>query len=160
MQSWTRDREREPHLDSKILTAILEEGLSSSGARLLDAGDAVLLSLPGPSLFTAPRRDRLSDDAVRALGHVARVMAERPRLHAAVVGHVSGTSHAQADMILSERRAVSVKAALMARGIDPCRVSAVGRGADDHLAVPITRRRAMTNDRMEILLTMPRYDGC
>ena len=160
MQAWARDRERDPVLDSMILTATLEESLSSSGARILNAGDAVLLSLPGPSLFTAPRRDHLSDDAIRALGHVAAAMAERPRLHAAVVGHVGGTSHAQADMILSERRAVSVKAAMMARGIDPCRISAVGRGADDHLAVPITRRRAMANDRMEILLAMPLHDGC
>ena len=160
MRSWALDRRRLPTIESADVTRSLKNKMRSGGTRVLDLGDAVLVTLPGSSTFTQARRDRLTDQAVQTMGHVASLMQVHPSLRAAVVGHVSGSSHAASDMILSERRAVSLKAALMAHGVEACRIAANGRGADDHLAVPISQRRAQANDRVEILLVTTEIDSC
>jgi outer membrane protein OmpA-like peptidoglycan-associated protein len=85
-------------------------------------------------------------------------MIEYPHTRVTIAGHVDGSKSDFSDQILSERRATSVKSVLMSRGIDEGRIGVLGKGADDHVASPVTERRKQYNDRVEILMK-PYQDG-
>jgi outer membrane protein OmpA-like peptidoglycan-associated protein len=65
-----------------------------------------------------------------------------------VEGHTDQTGSEQYNQVLSERRANAVKNALIQKGIDPGRISAVGMG----MCCPISSDHAV-NRRVSMVLT-------
>lgn len=67
-----------------------------------------------------------------------------------VVGHTSSEGPADYNLDLSRRRAAAVAAAMIARGIDPPRIAAEGRGEDEPIADNATAAGRALNRRVEI----------
>jgi outer membrane protein OmpA-like peptidoglycan-associated protein len=89
------------------------------------------------------------------LDQVAQVMRDRPRLRVRVEGHTDRTGGEARNLALSQGRAEAVKAALVARGVEPARLRAVGFGSSRPLASNRTAQGRAKNRRTEFHVSPP-----
>jgi outer membrane protein OmpA-like peptidoglycan-associated protein len=82
------------------------------------------------------------------LDRVANVLNQYPQTMIRVEGHTDQTGSEQYNLQLSERRANAVKNALIQKGVDPGRVSAIGMG----MCCPVSSDNA-ANRRVSMVLT-------
>jgi outer membrane protein OmpA-like peptidoglycan-associated protein len=82
------------------------------------------------------------------LDRVANVLNQYPQTMIRVEGHTDQTGSEQYNLQLSERRANAVKNALLQKGVDPARVSAIGMG----MCCPVSSDNA-ANRRVSMVLT-------
>lgn len=82
------------------------------------------------------------------LDRVANVLNQYPQTMIRVEGHTDQTGSEQYNLQLSERRASAVKNALIQKGVDPARVSAIGMG----MCCPVSSDNA-ANRRVSMVLT-------
>jgi outer membrane protein OmpA-like peptidoglycan-associated protein len=82
------------------------------------------------------------------LDRVAHVLNQYPQTMIRVEGHTDQTGSEQYNLQLSERRANAVKNALIQKGVDPARVSAIGMG----MCCPVSSDNA-ANRRVSMVLT-------
>jgi chemotaxis protein MotB len=98
---------------------------------------------------------KLSEDGKKALGNLASVLSEMPKLKVIVVGntdtmHVKGVAD---NWSLSTERANGVVRALVKEyGIDPARLTAAGKGKFNPVADNSTEEGRAKNRRTEIVL--------
>jgi chemotaxis protein MotB len=98
---------------------------------------------------------KLSEDGKKALGNLASVLSEMPKLKVMVVGntdtmHVKGVAD---NWSLSTERANGVVRALVKEyGIDPARLTAAGKGKFNPVADNSTEEGRAKNRRTEIVL--------
>jgi outer membrane protein OmpA-like peptidoglycan-associated protein len=85
----------------------------------------------------------LPDQANTMIDRVAELMKEAPDIKVRVEGHTDAIGSADYNVSLSERRALSVAAYLVKRGIDPSRLVLVGKG----MAEPLTANPYDPNNR-------------
>ena len=81
------------------------------------------------------------------LDRVANVLNQYPQTMIRVEGHTDQTGSEQYNLQLSERRANAVKNALIQKGVDPARVSAIGMG----MCCPVSSDNA-ANRRVSMVL--------
>jgi len=77
-----------------------------------------------------------------------------------ITGHTDNRGDDNYNLLLSKRRAESVKKALIELGVSPSRLSSEGRGEKDPIASNATKQGMALNRRIEVKLTYPQYiDG-
>jgi OOP family OmpA-OmpF porin len=81
---------------------------------------------------------------------IAEMMRQNPELDIIVEGHTDGRGDRQTNLPLSEDRAKAVMNAIVSRGIDPKRLSAVGYGPDKPIAPIDSEEGLAKNRRVEI----------
>jgi outer membrane protein OmpA-like peptidoglycan-associated protein len=91
--------------------------------------------------------DRLKPGAYNELNRITNVLNQYPQTTILVEGHTDSRGSDQYNQQLSERRAQSVKNALVQQGVDPRRIEAVGYGESQ----PISSSDAM-NRRVNIVI--------
>ena len=97
--------------------------------------------------------DQLGDGAfkvINSLGAVMILCAEQGKLRALIGGHTDSSGSAEANLGLSQRRAVTVRRELMARGVDGSSLKAVGYGAAKPVADNATDNGKARNRRTTI----------
>jgi outer membrane protein OmpA-like peptidoglycan-associated protein len=127
----------------------VDERLDRLGAKV--SGQEIVIRLPGAILFDFDRAD-LRADAERTLAEVAEVLtayADRP---ARIEGHTDSIASEAYNQELSERRAEAVRAWLVARGVSPARLSAVGHGESRPVADNASAAGRQINRRVEIVI--------
>lgn len=102
-----------------------EANLSALGARR--EGARILVELPSDVLFDFDK-SVIRAEARPALVRLSEVLGAMPRARVAITGHTDAMGADAYNQALSERRAVSVRAWLVARGIAAGRLSAAGKG--------------------------------
>ncbi|MHC2086941.1 OmpA family protein [Methylobacterium sp. CM6244] len=102
-----------------------EANLSALGARR--EGAAILVELPSDVLFDFDK-SVIRAEARPALVRLSEVLAAMPKARMAITGHTDAMGADAYNQALSERRAVSVRAWLVGRGIAAGRLSAAGKG--------------------------------
>jgi len=112
----------------------------------------------GQGLF-AVGQSALSPRARDEVGRIAAVLAQFPQHSIAVEGHTDSTGSMELNQRLSEQRASSVRAALVANGIDPNRVETVGHGPNLPIADNATAAGRAQNRRVEIVVLGARRPG-
>lgn len=95
----------------------------------------------------------LKPGASSELDRVAQVLNRYPETRITVEGHTDAIGSLQYNQQLSERRALSVKEALVSRGVHPARISTMGYGETRPIASNDSEAGRQLNRRVTILIT-------
>lgn len=100
----------------------------------------------------ASGQSTLRPEARANLQRVIELIARHPGQPVLIEGHTDGQGSANANQVLSQRRADAVRAALIEDGVDGARLSAVGVGEDRPVADNATADGRARNRRVEIIV--------
>lgn len=135
---------------TKVRNQQLRDQLAALKAKETERGMVLTL---GDVLFDSARAT-LKPGAMSTLSRLARFMKENPGRNVAVEGHTDSTGNADRNQSLSERRAESVKSALVTRyGVDPVRIVTSGHGDTLPIADNDTAAGRQQNRRVEIIVS-------
>lgn len=129
----------------------LASAAAAIGGEITD--DGIVVNLGGDRLRFASGSATLPNTGLPDLDRVAELLAERPELAARIEGHTDSVGSPELNQSLSQQRAESVLAALVERGVDPARLSAVGIGPDRPIADNGTAAGRSQNRRVELYVT-------
>jgi OmpA-OmpF porin, OOP family len=117
------------------------------------------LDLPGEVEFDVGSANIQETEKTHHMLHrVVRLLKKYPNItEVRVEGHTDSDGDPKANKTLSQQRAAAVIAWIIAKGIDPARVHAVGCGASDPLVPNTTPENKAKNRRTEFDVT--RLDG-
>lgn len=127
----------------------LERELETLEARDTDRG--LVLTL-GDVLFDTGQSS-LKPGAVTTIDRLAQFMRDYSERSVRIEGHTDSAGSDETNQLLSERRAVAVRDALVARGIDGARIVTVGYGEARPVAGNDTAGGRQQNRRIEIVLS-------
>lgn len=127
----------------------LEQELADLKAKETERG--LVLTL-GDVLFDTAQNS-LKPGAAGTLEQLAEFMRKYPDRHVMIEGHTDARGTDEYNHQLSERRAGSVRDALLARGIDASRIRAVGLGEAYPVASNDTEAGMQANRRVEIVIS-------
>ncbi len=143
-----RQRRAEEEAESARRTEALEAELAALEATRVDRGILVTLQ---DVLFT-PGRTELTPSARDELEILGDFLRDHPDRSVMVEGHTDSFGNADYNMVLSERRADSVKQALVERGIEPERIVSRGYGETRPIASNVTEAGRQLNRRVEVVI--------
>lgn len=93
----------------------------------------------------------LKADGRATVAEIVAMLRSAPALRIAIEGHTDNVGQAAANRSLSEKRAQSVMAAIVAGGIDPKRLSAAGVGQERPIADNRSEEGRAKNRRVELV---------
>lgn len=144
----TKAREAEKALAK---AARLESELTALKAVETDRGMVLTL---GDVLF-ATGKSELAPGAMKTMDNLSAFLNKYPDRKVLIEGHTDSTGSAELNQSLSERRAQSVKIALLERGVSFDRITTVGYGKDRPVASNDTPSGRQQNRRVEIVISNP-----
>jgi len=95
----------------------------------------------------------VSEGSAVVLEKAFNTLDQNPEMEVEIGGHTDGTGSRTTNMSLSQRRAESVKAWLVARGVSPARITTKGYGPDRPIASNATPEGRAQNRRIEFTRT-------
>lgn len=110
--------------------------------------------LPSEVMFAYDSAD-ISRDFAPTLRQVARIMSNRPRIRARIIGHTDSDGSDSYNMDLSLRRAESVAGFIADQGVERRRLRTEGRGEQEPMASNATPQGRQQNRRVELILVRP-----
>ena len=126
------------------------------GTNPLDANDDVVkieigkaMVLEGITFKTGSAE--VTKESEPALDKAYQTMKENPTIVVQIVGHTDNSGKRSSNIKLSQRRADSVRNYLVNKGIEPARISAVGKGPDQPIAPNNTKENKAKNRRIEFV---------
>jgi outer membrane protein OmpA-like peptidoglycan-associated protein len=122
--------------------------VAQNNATLQRNTEQVLTATFKSDVFFDVNSSVLKSGGYAELDRVANVLNQYPQTMIRVEGHTDQTGSEQYNLQLSERRANAVKNALIQKGVDPGRVSAIGMG----MCCPVSSDNA-ANRRVSMVLT-------
>jgi outer membrane protein OmpA-like peptidoglycan-associated protein len=114
-------------------------------------GDSVVVTFAGEVMFDTGSRN-LSPGALSRLDSVATTINRYPDADVIVKGHTDSQGPEDANMRLSEDRALMVKNQLVVKGVDAARITTLGFGESQPLVTNATPEGRAQNRRVEIEL--------
>jgi OOP family OmpA-OmpF porin len=95
----------------------------------------------------------LSDDSRMLLDEAATILQKYPDVKVVIEGYTDNVGDPGFNRLLSEHRATAVRDYLIERGVEPPRLVAVGRGAENPIASNNTPYGRSLNRRIEFHLS-------
>ena len=120
-------------------------GVSNNGSNLV-----VVLS---QDLLFATNSTQVSGLSQNELAIVAQSLQRYPNTTVNVIGHTDNVGDAAFNQDLSERRAQAVSNILIANGVSPSRIRAIGAGENQPIASNLNASGRQMNRRVEIVIT-------
>ena len=127
----------------------LQTELAELQADRTDRGLVVTLS--DEVLFDVDEAE-LKPGGMQRLSRVAEFLRRNPDRNVLIEGHTDSTAPDDYNLALSQRRANAVEDFLIAQGVDPTRISAVGYGERQPIATNDTVAGRQANRRVEIVV--------
>ena len=104
------------------------------------------------TLYFIEGKDELTDESKQIVEGVFAEIARRPVPDVLVVGHTDMVGTDQVNDALSRQRAETVRAALLAHGIAPGSITAIGRGKREPIVPTAEGASEPRNRRVEIVV--------
>jgi outer membrane protein OmpA-like peptidoglycan-associated protein len=121
------------------------------GAAVARRSDVLTVRFEGSSLFDAGSAE-LSEGGQERVRSLARAVVDQPRERIIVRGHTDSQRDERSSQTLSEELADTVRNFLVAEGVLPSRITAVGLAASQPVATNTTEEGRAQNRRIEIEL--------
>jgi outer membrane protein OmpA-like peptidoglycan-associated protein len=115
-----------------------------------DCGAEISKLLVLSPLMFETAKSRMKPEGMATIEKAAQLIASCPDKKFQIAGHTDSRASTAYNQALSERRAVQVRRALVAAGVAPSRLSAVGFGEAKPLASNETDEGMTLNRRIEI----------
>lgn len=131
----------------------LHQRLGALKGRATDQG--TLLDLSEDEIRFQASQAQLPKGDIPRLDQIAAVLVEFPELRVRVEGHTDSTGRDETNLALSQQRAEAVLEALVARGVAPERLTALGLGKARPIASNETQVGRSQNRRVEIYVIEP-----
>ena len=119
---------------------------SESRGQVMTLGDAVF----------APGQSQLQPEALAGLDTVVAFVNKDPSRRVRIEGHTDNRGSDNLNQVLSQRRAEAVRDALVQRGVDAARITAVGLGKSVPAATNDSPEGRAKNRRVEVILEAAR----
>ena len=97
-------------------------------------------------------KDVIKQESIQSLGELAEVLVKKPEWKLQIAGHTDNVGNDQANLILSKKRAESVKAFMVSKGIDAGRLTALYFGETQPIADNGTPDGRQKNRRVEMTI--------
>lgn len=102
-------------------------------------------------LFNTGKSD-IKQDGMVFIDRVATILKEKSKANVLIEGNTDSVGSAAANKVLSEKRATSVRQALIAKGVSASRIEAKGLGMSKPVADNGTSEGRQSNRRTDIVL--------
>lgn len=122
------------------------------GANVQRNLDTLAVTFKSDILF-AVNSSTLKGGAFDEISRVAKVLNQYPETRMTVAGYTDSTGSEELNQKLSEKRAESVKNALVGEGVNPARITTVGYGENKPVADNNTEAGRQLNRRVTIFIT-------
>lgn len=122
------------------------------GANVQRNLDTLAVTFKSDILF-AVNSSTLKGGAFDEISRVAKVLNQYPETRMTVAGYTDSTGAEELNQKLSEKRAESVKNALVGEGVNPARITTVGYGENKPVADNNTEAGRQLNRRVTIFIT-------
>jgi|SRR5687767_5717982 len=96
-------------------------------------------------------KSNIAPESMSIIDELAGMMKANPALKVSIQGHTDNVGNAASNKTLSQERANAVSAAIISKGIDKSRLSAVGWGQEKPCADNMTEEGRAKNRRVEIV---------
>lgn len=100
----------------------------------------------------ASGQSKLRPEARNSIAKLVEFVGQDPAKQIRIEGHTDSTGSANANQVLSQKRAEAVRDALLEAGIEASRMTAVGVGAERPVAANDTAEGRARNRRVDIIL--------
>jgi outer membrane protein OmpA-like peptidoglycan-associated protein len=137
--------------EAQAQAARLRTEMAELNARETDRGVIVTL---GDVLFDTGKAS-LKTGSSHHLDKLARFLNNYPQRSAQIEGHTDDVGSDASNMLLSQRRADTVKAFLVAQGVAGSRLGATGKGEAIPLATNVSAGGRAQNRRVEVIIANP-----
>ena len=131
--------------------AQLRQSMAGTGVEVVRKDDNITLDMPGSLTFATNSAD-LNATFYPVLDKVAQTINQYNQTMIEVAGHTDSTGTPQYNQGLSERRAQSVAAYLVSRGVNVKRLMVVGDGENHPIASNDTPQGKAANRRVELTI--------
>ncbi len=127
----------------------LKMHLANSGVQIYNDGSTILLTIPEGLTFSIDSASLKSSFAPK-LSAMTTVFNQYPDSRIVVTGYTDSTGTYDHNIRLSEQRAMSVANYFVGQGLDPNRLTVIGRGPDFPVASNSTAQGRAANRRVTI----------
>lgn len=121
------------------------------GAEVTRVGEGIKVTFDNALLFDFDSAE-LRASARENLSDLAGSLQEYPNTDVLIVGHTDSTGPEDYNFRLSERRASSAAAYLIEQGLQPSRITTLGRGESEPVASNETEAGRQQNRRVEVAI--------
>lgn len=121
-------------------------------AEVIREGEGIIIRFNEKVLFAYDRSD-LNVTAKANLDKLNAILIKYPETNITVIGHTDNKGSDQYNQTLSETRAGSVTAYAGQNGVNTTRLTALGKGESDPIAVNDTDEGRASNRRVEFVIT-------
>ncbi len=97
--------------------------------------------------------DKILQESHSKVVEFAMFLKQNPIYNAEIIGHTDSVGRAEANMLLSQKRANAAKAALISEGVEGTRLSSRGRGELEPIKSNRTKEGRASNRRIEVKLS-------
>jgi outer membrane protein OmpA-like peptidoglycan-associated protein len=106
-----------------------------------------------PNVQFEKNKAKLLDSSKEDLDNLSKYLNENKQVKAEIIGHTDGSGDDNANQILSQDRAESVRQYLIKKGVEPNRINAVGKGESVPRSTNETLEGRAMNRRVEVKLS-------